>query len=217
MTVVSNPQAEAFETMRRGVLFLLIAWLLIGIGLSLTLFGVFTGALLAPRHLGLGLAGAMGALVAMIVVVIVGAIIALVGLWGYFVPGVRKLAEINPEFSTSATLIRVGLYYGLILLLIGALLVVFIVGIPIMFIGVILIIIGYIGLIILSFKLNDVEKNALYLAAGILFIIAIFASIAGFVAWILLYIALGDSIKKARQAPPPPVQPQPTGPLPPPV
>ena len=217
MTIVSNPQAEAFETMRRGVLFLLIAWLLIGIGLSLALIGMFTGALLAPSHPGLGLGEAMGALAAMIVVVIVGAIIALVGLWGYFVPGVRKLAEINPEFSTSATLIRVGLFYGLILLLIGALLIVFIVGIPIVFIGVILIIIGYIGLIILSFKLNDVEKNALYLAAGILFIIAIFVSLAAFVAWILLYVALGDSIKKARQAPPPPVQPQPTGPLPPPV
>ncbi|MGC9181684.1 DUF973 family protein [Thermogladius sp.] len=216
MTVVSNPQAEAFETMRKGALFLLIAWLLIGIGLSLALFGMFTGALLAPRHLGLGLAGAMGALAAMVVVVIVGAIIALVGLWGYFVPGVKKLAETNPELSTAATLIRVGLFYGLILLLIGALLIVFIIGIPIVFIGVILIIIGYIGLIILSFKLNDVEKNALYLAAGILFIIAIFVSLAAFVAWILLYVALGDSIKKARQAPPP-VQPQPTGPLPPPV
>jgi fatty acid desaturase len=120
VTVASNPQAEAFETMRRGVLFLLIAWLLIGIGLSLALFGVITGALSAPSHPGLGLGGAMGALVAMIVVVIVGAIIALVGLWGHFVPGVEKLAEINPEFSTAATLIRVGLYYGLILPLSGA-------------------------------------------------------------------------------------------------
>ncbi|ACL11533.1 Protein of unknown function (DUF996) [Desulfurococcus amylolyticus 1221n] len=202
----------------------MIAWLFIGIGLSLTLIGVLTGALLAPSHPGLGLGEAMGARAAMIVVVIVGAIIALVGLLGYFVPGVEKLAETNPEFSTAATLIRVGLFYGQILLLIGALLIVFDFGIPIVFtvviliviIGFILNIIGSIGLVILSFKLNDVEKNALYLAAGILYIIAIFVSLAAFVAWILLYIALGDSVKKARQAPPP-VQPQPTGPLPPPV
>ncbi|MDH5815874.1 MAG: hypothetical protein QE164_03655 [Candidatus Nezhaarchaeota archaeon] len=66
-----------------------------------------------------------------------------------------------------------------------------------MIVGYILLILGYVGVIILCFKLNEVEQNTLYLVAGIMFIIAIFISIVGFVAWILLYVALGDSIKNA--------------------
>ncbi|MEM1745956.1 MAG: hypothetical protein QXZ45_03895 [Candidatus Nezhaarchaeales archaeon] len=68
-----------------------------------------------------------------------------------------------------------------------------------MIVGYILLILGYVGVIILCFKLNEVEQNTLYLVAGIMFIIAIFISIVGFVAWILLYVALGDSIRKRAQ------------------
>ena len=68
------------------------------------------------------------------------------------------------------------------------------------------------GTIILGFKLHDIEKNKLYLAAAILFIIGIFIPITGFIAWILLYIALGKSIRKAEMAPPAPPTTPPTPP-----
>jgi len=67
---------------------------------------------------------------------------------------------------------------------------------------------------LLCFKLNDFEKNSLYLAAGILFLIGIIFPILDFVAWILLYIALGESLRKANsqatQIPPFTPSPQPS-------
>ncbi len=216
MSGAASPLVEAYELMRKGALYLIIAWLLVGVGLLFVVFGLLAAGVFGPHRPALGF---VGSLVAVIVVLVVGAIIALVGLWGYFIPGTRKLAEARPEFSTSATLIRIGLLYGIIIILVGALLSVVLVGIPLMLVGLILLILGEVGLIILSFKLNDVEKNAMYLAAGILFIIGIFISLAGFVAWILLYVALGESIEKARRAPPAPAPPQPPPPtaVPPPV
>jgi uncharacterized membrane protein len=202
MAVTSqSPLVEAFESMKRGALYLIIAWLLIGLGLMSVIAGSLTSLTLGFHG---GKVLLVGSLVAMAIVLIVGVIIALIGLWGNFIPGAKRLAEVRPEFATSATLIRVGLFYGLIVMLIGALLVFILIGIPIIIVGFILLILGYIGLIILSFKLNETEKNALYLAAGILFIISIFVGLAGFIAWILLYIALGESAKKAKQAPPTP-------------
>jgi MFS family permease len=195
------PLVEAFESMKRGALYLIIAWLLIGIGLMSVIAGSFTSLMLGFHG---GKVLLVGSLVAMAIVLIVGVIIALIGLWGNFIPGTKRLAEVRPEFATSATLIQVGLFYGLIVMLIGALLVFVLIGIPIIIVGFILLILGYIGLIILSFKLNETEKNALYLAAGVMFIISIFVGLAGFIAWILLYIALGESAKKAKQAPPTP-------------
>jgi uncharacterized membrane protein len=86
-------------------------------------------------------------------------------------------------------------------LIVGALTLIILVGLFIIIIAAILLLIGYIGLIILGFKLNELEKNTLYLVAAILFIIGIFIGIASFVGWILLYVALGDSIRKATGAP----------------
>ena len=200
-TASQPPLVEAFESMRRGALYLIIAWLLIGIGLTFLIVGSFTSLTLGYHE---GKMLLEGSLVAVVIVLIIGAIIALIGLWGDFIPGAKRLAEVRPEFTTSATLIRVGLFYGTIVMIIGALLVFVLIGIPIVIVGLILHLLGYIGLIILSFKLNETEKNALYLATGILFIISIFVGLAGFIAWILLYIALGDSAKKAQQAPPTP-------------
>ena len=198
MAVTSqSPLVEAFESMRRGALYLIIAWLLIGLGLMSVIASFFTSLSLGFHGGG----GLLGSLVALVIVLVIGVIIALIGLWGNFIPGVKRLAEVRPKFKTSATVIRVGLFYGLILILIGALLAFVLIGIPIMIIGAILVLLGDIGLIILSFKLNETEKNALYLATGILFIISIFVGLAGFIAWILLYIALGESAKKAKQAP----------------
>lgn len=85
---------------------------------------------------------------------------------------------------------------GLVLLIIGTLLLLVFIGLPIMIVGLILLLLGYVGVIIVCFRLNEVEQNTLYLVTGILFIVAIFVSIVGFVAWILFYVALEDSIRK---------------------
>ncbi len=63
----------------------------------------------------------------------------------------------------------------------------------------IFLLIGNIGLILLCFKLHDRFKDALYMVAGILFIIGIFVGgVVSFVGWILLYVALGKTIASLR-------------------
>jgi len=113
-----------------------------------------------------------------------------------FVPGVRRLGELNLEFRAASTLVNLGLLWGVLLVIIGLLTLVILVGFFILIVGLILVFIGYIGLIILGFKLYDFERNGLYLAAAIMFIIGIVILILPIVGWILLYMALGDSIRR---------------------
>lgn len=189
LTSTPSEIIEAYGSMRRGILYIMIGWLLIGIGLMATLLGFFATT---PRG-----AMALGLTLTLIALVIAGAIVGLIGLYSHFIPGTTKLASVDPRYSTAATLIKIGYVWGLILLIIGVpLLLVFFIGLPIMIVGFILLLLGYIGVIIVCFRLNEVEQNTLYLVAAILFIIAIFISIIGFVAWILLYVALEDSIRK---------------------
>lgn len=99
-------------------------------------------------------------------------------------------------------------------------------------IAAILVLIGYIGLIILVFKLYEFEKNTLYFITAILLVVdlilrftsfipyiglftVIGTSILSFIAWILLYIALGESIKRAESQLTPPTPP--TQQMPPPL
>jgi len=99
-----------------------------------------------------------------------------------------------------------------------------IIGISVGFIvAVILVIIGHIGLIVLAYKLYEFEKITLYLIIAILLIVVLISTLTGFIpyvgpfmligtsilsfiTWILLYIALGESIKRAesQQVPPTP-------------
>ena len=199
--------AEAYRLMREGALLLIISSLLVGVGIVLLYFSIIPAAFA-------GFEAVLGLVIALIVLLIIGGVITLIGLWGKFIPGVEKLAVINPEFGTSRTLIKIGLLWGIILLIVGAITLIIPIGLFRLFIIIIagiLLLIGYIGLIILGFKLNELEKNTLYLVAAILFIIGIFIGIASFVGWILLYVALGDSIRRATGAPPtaPAMYPQP--------
>ena len=184
--------------MRGGILYLIIASLILGIGSMVVLISflpAFLAGYFEPEAF-------MGMLATMIILVIIGGIIWLIGVWGKFIPGVRRLGELNPEFRTASTLIRIGLFWGIILIIIGILLLIIIVGFFVTIIAAILLLLGYIGVIILGFKLHSVEKNTLYLVAAILFIIGIFIPVLSFIAWILLYVALGDSIRKAEAIPP---------------
>ena len=51
-------------------------------------------------------------------------------------------------------------------------------------------------MIILSLRLNDREKNPIYIIAGILFALGIILPQASAIAWILLYIRLNNTISK---------------------
>ena len=205
----TDPYVEAYRSMREGALYLFIAWIMVGIGLASIILSLLLGGFAFAISAGprAGLVGLIGGLIAVIAVIIIGAIVALIGLWGKFLPGVKKLASLNPEFSTASTLVNLGLFWSIILILVGVVLLIALIGIVFVFAGYILLILGYVGMLILCLKLNDLEKNALYLVAGILFVLSIFISILGFVAWILLYVALGESISRRMRAPPTPPAP----------
>jgi len=188
--------------MRDGALILIIATIFTAVGTMAVFFGSLPFMVHRPLEAFTGLMA--GAIVALVI----GAAIALYGLWGKFIPGVERLATAKPGYETSKTLIRIGLFWGALVTLIGAVLMLVIVGVFIVVVGAILLIVGYVGLFLLALKLYEEEKSALYLAAAILFIIGIFVSLASLVGWILLYIALGESIRRA-QAPTLPTQPVP--------
>jgi hypothetical protein len=173
-------------------------------------------------------------------------ILWLIGLWGFFVPGVSKVGKANPEFSTAATLIKIGYFWGILVLLISLVVIGVVVAyaiitrspsiliallglIPVLLVCAILILVGYVGLLVLVYKFHELERIGLYLAVFILLILDLVLGFVVFVpymgvvtvplgvislvAWILLYVALRESIRRAQQAPPTP--PQPT--VPPPV
>lgn len=188
---------SALQRMRDGILFLFIAWIFLGVGIITIAFTALASFTTWPPVHGewVGILAGLGIGLA---VLVIGVILALIGLYGKFIPGLSELARTNPEFSTASSLIRIGYVWGLVLLLVGAILTLIIIGIFIAFIGLILLVIGYVGMIILCFKLNDAYQNTLYLVAGILFILSIFIPILGVVAWILIYVALGDTIRKTQ-------------------
>ncbi|MGB9817418.1 MAG: DUF973 family protein [Desulfurococcaceae archaeon] len=193
----------------------------------------------SPRLLMMGLI--------IVIFLLASVILNLIGFWSRFIPGVRRLGRVNLEFSTASTLIGVGYFWGYLIILVSL-----ITGISALaytistrnlfgvvasamgllagvLIGGLLVFIGSIGLIILVYRLHEHEKNPLYLASAVLFIVYIIASFISmtpyigsfisiidsallFIAWILLYIALGESISRAGATPS-----QPTPPIPPPL
>jgi len=195
-----SPLIEAFQKIRIAALLLIIGSLIMGVGAAGSLLSMFT-AFGAGGFEGVARGIIAGALTATIVALI-GAVISLIAIYAYLRPGALELSKADQRYSTASKLINIGYLWGLILIIIGLPLTLIIIGIPILIIGVILFLIGHIGVILLSFNLNDAEKNALYLVAGILFIIGLFVDILSFIAWILMYVALGESIRRLESQPP---------------
>jgi len=153
-------------------------------------------------------------------VLLIGVALIVVGVFAYLWRGARALGKFDQRFSIASYLINIGYPWGLIALVTGLLLSWFTVGIPIMVVGATLLLMGHIGVILLAFNLYSAEKSTLYLVAGILFIplspvyaillllVALVAVIPGIVgigivisllspiAWIPMYVALGESIKR---------------------
>ena len=129
-----------------------------------------------------------------VIFLLASVILNLIGLWSRFIPGVRRLGSVNLEFSTASTLIGVGYFWGYLIILVAL-----IIGISALaytistrnlfgvvasamgllagvLIGGLLVFIGNIGLIILVYRLHEHEKNPLYLASAVLFIVYTIAS-----------------------------------------
>ncbi|MCC6033096.1 MAG: hypothetical protein LM561_03345, partial [Desulfurococcaceae archaeon] len=120
-TTPSTDVVRAFRKMRRGVLYVLIAWVFLGAGLTIMVGGLFVTVMRAAVGGG-ALIAALSGLILGLALVVVGAIIALVGFYADFIPGAGDLARVNPDFSTASSLIRIGYIWGLILCLVGAIL-----------------------------------------------------------------------------------------------
>jgi hypothetical protein len=196
-TTPSTDVVRAFQKMRKGVLYVLIAWVFLGVGLTIMVGGLFVTVMRAAVGGG-ALIAALSGLILGLALVVVGAIIALVGFYADFIPGAGDLARVNPDFSTVSSLIRIGYIWGLILCLVGAILTIVIIGVLILLIGYVFLLIGFIGIMIMCFKLNEIYGNVMYLIAGIFFILSIFIPFLGIVSWVLLYVALGETIRKSQ-------------------
>ncbi len=195
--VVTQPSTDvvsAFQKMRSGLLLFLIAWIF------LMVLGIWFLALLFSGAFR-DYSSVLAEFSIWNVLFIIGAIIAFIGFFARFIPGVSDLARANPEFSTASLLIKIGYVVGIILVIIGLILIPIIIGIFILIVGIIFTYIGYVGMTILCIKLNNKYKNTLYLVAGILVILGIFILILEIIALALLYVALGDTIRKLQTPP----------------
>jgi len=208
MGAVVPPQTqrmvEALQKLRSAALLLIIAGFIMSLG---TLDDVLpTLGLLRGR----GFSGLVrGLFVGSFVVAIVelaGAVIALIAFYSYLRPGALALREADQRYSTAATLIDIGYFWGLLLIIIGLPLLLVLIGAALIVIGRILLFIGQIGVTVLAFNFHDAEKNTLYLVAGVLFIVGIFVRLLTPVAWILMYVALGESIARYTSPMPAPHQ-----------
>jgi len=210
----SSLLADAYREIQKGSLLLIIGSLLADIGATVSLIGVFTPVVSFSyiprfnhfnevwRNVGIISATLIPALTASLI----GFLLSFIAVYAYLVPGAKKLGDAQQKYSTASKLISIGFVWGLILLILGIVLLIFLIvpflsffallAVPIILIGALLFLIGKIGIIILSFDLHESENNTLFLIAGILFIVGLFLPVLSFIAWILMYVALGESIRK---------------------
>ncbi|NPB00412.1 MAG: DUF973 family protein [Crenarchaeota archaeon] len=83
-------------------------------------------------------------------------------------------------------------YMGSLMMIVGALEILILASLILLFIG-------YIGIIIGMFKLKDVTGEDLFMVAGILFIISLFIPLLDFIAWILTFVGAGNAIKRVKE------------------
>ena len=228
-----NMEISALETLRDGFLFLLVAVI---VGIVAVLAGLIFiiaafGFMAAAPHGPSAFAGVIGAVATLLILLLVAVGIALYAIFGKIRPGMRQLSEIDDGFRisyTGTTLILV----GLVIMVLGLIVVVAVFAAAgsspetmrgaviggltlfgVLVIGAIIALIGNIlTFVVGSFKLQSRYQNSLYMAAGILFVIGIAFLLVGFsgiltlVGYVLMYIALGDTINKLSTAAPTPAQ-----------
>jgi hypothetical protein len=229
-----NVEISALRTLRSGFLYLLVA-VIVGVVAALAgLLSIIAalGFMPAAPHGPSAFAGVVGAVVLLLVLSLVAVGIVLYAIFGKIRPGMRQLSEVDSGFRicyTGTTLMLVGLailVLGLIVLvavfaaagfspeaLRGTVVSGLILALGVLLIGGIIAFIGDIlTFVVGAFKLHGKYQNSLYMAAGILFVVDIALLLVGFsgiltlVGYILMYIALGDTINKLSTAAATPAQ-----------
>jgi hypothetical protein len=227
-----NVEISALRTLRDGFLYLLVA-VIVGVVAALAgLLSIIAAIVFKAAAPHGPFAGVVGAVAFLLVLSLVAVGMALYAIFGKIRPGMRQLSEIDDGFHisyTGTTLMLVGLailVLGLIVVvavfaaaasspdaLRGTVLSGLILALGVLLIGGIIAWIGNILTFVVSaFTLHSRYQNSLYMAAGILFILDIalflvgFSGILSLVGYILVYIALGDTINKLSTAAPTPAQ-----------
>jgi hypothetical protein len=223
-----NVEISALRTLRSGFLFLLVAVIVGIVAVLAGLISIIAafGFMAAAPHGPSALAGVVSAVVLLLVLSLVAVGIVLYAIFGKIRPGMRQLSEVDNGFRicyTGTTLMLVGLVIlvlGLIVLaavfaaagfspeaLKGTVVSGLILALGVLLIGGIIAFIGNIlTFVVGAFKLHGKYQNSLYMAAGILFVIDIALLLVGFsgiltlVGYILMYIALGDTINRLTTA-----------------
>jgi len=229
-----NVEISALRTLRSGFLYLLVAVIVGIVAVLAGLFSIIAaiGSMAAAPLGPSAFAGVIGTVILLLVLSLVAVGIVLYAIFGKIRPGMRQLSEVDNGFRicyTGTTLILVGLailVLGLIVIVAAFAAAGFspeavrgtVVSSLILALGVLLIggIIAFIGNILTfvvgAFKLHSRYQDSLYMAAGILFVIDIallhvsFSGILTLVGYILMYIALGDTINKLSTATTTPTQ-----------
>jgi Conserved within P. aerophilum len=223
-----NVEISALRTLRDGFLYLFVAVIMGIVAVLAGLLSIIAafGFMIAAPHGPSAFAGVIGAVVLLLVLSLVAVGIALYAIFGKIRPGMRQLSEIDDGFRISYTGTTLMLV-GLVILVLGIIVLAAAfaaagfspeatwgtaLGGLILALGVLLIgfIIGLIGNILTfvvgAFKLHSRYQNSLYMVAGILFVVDILLMFLGFggiltaVGYILMYMALGDTINKLSTA-----------------
>jgi MFS family permease len=229
-----NVEISALRTLRSGFLYLLVA-VIVGIVAALAgLISIIAALSFMPvaPHEPSAFAGVVGAVVLLLVLSLVVVGTVLYAIFGKIRPGMRQLSEVDSGFRicyTGTTLMLVGLVItvlGLIVLaavfaaagfspeaLRGTVIGGLILALGVLLIGGIIASIGDIMTFVVgAVKLHGKYQNSLYMAAGILFVVDIVLLLVGIygiltlVGYILMYIALGDTINRLTTATATPAQ-----------
>jgi len=226
-----NVEISALRTLRSGFLFLLVAVIVVVIAVLAGLLSIIATFGFMPAAPHRPFAEVIGAVATLLILLLVAVGIALYAIFGKIRPGMRQLSEVDNGFRisyTGTTLILV----GLVIMVLGLIVVVAVFAAAgsspetmrgaviggltlfgVLVIGAIIALIGNIlTFVVGAFLLYSKYQNSLYMAAGILFVIDIAMSHVGFsgiltlVGYVLMYIALGDTINKLSTAAPTPAQ-----------
>jgi len=229
-----NVEISALRTLRSGFLYLLVAVIVGVIAVLAGLLSIIAAIafMSAAPHGPSAFAEVVSAVALLLVLSLVAVGIVLYAIFGKIRPGMRQLSEVDNGFRicyTGTTLMLVGLVIlalGLIVLaavfaaagfspeaLRGTVVSGLILALGVLLIGGIIAFIGNIlTFVVGAFKLHGKYQNSLYMAAGILFVVDIAMSLVGFsgiltlVGYILMYIALGDTINRLSTAATTPAQ-----------
>jgi len=223
-----NVEISALRTLRSGFLYLLVA-VIVGVVAALAgLLSIIAaiGFMPAAPHGPSAFAGVISAVAFPLVLSLVAVGIVLYAIFGKIRPSMRQLSEVDSGFRicyTGTTLMLVGLailVLGLIVLaavfaaagfsleaLRGTVVSGLILALGVLLVGGIIAFIGEIlTFVVGAFKLHGKYQNTLYMATGILFVVDIvlllvrISGILTLVGYILMYIALGDTINRLSKA-----------------